>query len=147
MWKNLLKAARYSRECHAGQLRAHGEPYYKHPMAVARLLWYRGHSEENLIIAAYLHDVVEDSGVALSTIQLEFGEQVAAYVSAVTKNPGESREAYFRRIKAAGAKAMALKLADRDHNNSQLSLAPKTATALREKARAKTALMLQIFSE
>jgi (p)ppGpp synthase/HD superfamily hydrolase len=147
MWKEMLRAARFARWAHAGQKRAHGGPYYRHPMAVARSLWKGGHREPALLAAAYLHDVLEDTPVGPAALEAAFGPEVLRLVSVVTKAKGEELEAYYRRVKAAGAAAMALKVADRGHNNSELKFAPPEMVTLREKAKRKTAMMLKVFSE
>jgi GTP pyrophosphokinase len=145
MWKVILKAARFARARHAGQKRAHGTPYFGHPKAVARSLWDAGRRDEAVIAAAYLHDVVEDSGVALDTLMHTFGLPVAHLVGAVTKRKGEAHEAYYERVRAAGESAMALKYHDRMHNNSELDKLPPEKAYIREKAEKKTAAMLAVF--
>lgn len=144
MWKRMLKAAKFARKAHGDQRRAHGAPYYKHPMAVARILWNKGYRGA-VIEAAFLHDVCEDTGLKPILLFESFGLHVARLVGCVTKMKGEPREEYFRRIKDGGKEAMALKLADREHNNSELELAPPECESLRKKAKEKTELMLKIF--
>ena len=143
---SLLKAAKFARLAHAGHKRAHGAPYFGHPRAVAKSLWKAGYRGAT-ISAAYLHDTVEDCGVTFETLETLFGAEVTRLVRAVTKAKAETHEEAYRRIKAAGPEAIALKRADRAHNNSELHLAPPEATALREKAARKTALLEKIFSE
>src|SRR6476660_2823081 len=71
-------------EWHAGQERKSGEPYVVHPIEVAILL-SRMSVDTEAIIAALLHDVVEDSAVSLDTVRAEFGDRVALLVDGVTK--------------------------------------------------------------
>lgn len=79
-------ALRFAERAHRGQQRKGGdEPYILHPITVATLLAASGASED-LICAAYLHDVVEDAGVELEEIAGWFGEEVAGMVAAVTED-------------------------------------------------------------
>lgn len=71
---------------HEGQIRKSGEPYFTHCFEVFKILkdeW--GVTDENFLIAGLLHDTVEDTGVSLKKIQLDFGDEVANLVSGVTK--------------------------------------------------------------
>lgn len=146
MWKTLLKAAKFAKVAHFGQVRAQMTPYYKHPMAVARRLWDLGHRDVSVLTAAYLHDVIEDTEHTAKDLYIEFGVKVATLVMDVTKVPGEPSERFYARIKGAGDSAMAIKMADRACNNAELHLAPASFTTLREKAAKKTALLEKIFS-
>src|SRR5262249_51430933 len=77
-------ALRFAERAHRGQQRKGGdEPYILHPITVATLLAASG-GDEDLICAAYLHDVVEDAGVELDEIAAMFGDEVAAMGAAVT---------------------------------------------------------------
>lgn len=73
-------------------------------------------------IAAWLHDIVEDTDVKLRDVEENFGEEVARLVGAVTSEPGENRKIRnaltYPKIKKAGPKAIRLKLADRLANMS-----------------------------
>lgn len=144
MWQSILKAARFAKKAHAGQVRKHGEPYFNHPKAVARLLWHAGHREPELIKAAYLHDTVEDCKVDVLDLWGLFGEQVALLVSAVTHRKQETYEESILRIKAAPPLAAILKKADREHNNSQIHLLPDGHPAI-EKAKYKTEIIKRLL--
>lgn len=144
MWKALLKAARYARKAHAGQKRAHGTPYFEHPCAVARGLWESGRREPALLMAAYLHDTIEDCGETAAALTREFGPETARLVTAVTKAPTEGYESYYGRIKAAGELAMALKLTDRRENGKDLRHLPE-GHPLRTQYPGKLAAMLAAF--
>lgn len=150
-WKKLLKAARFARKAHEGQKRADGTPYIRHPMGVARMLWDRGHRELDLLRAAYLHDVLEDAKptrAELLDMYGYFGWDTMTLVSAVTRdNKAETYEEFYRRVKAAGPLAVALKRADREYNNKDLEHAPAECVKLREKAAIKTALMEKVFAD
>ena len=71
-------------KAHAGQLRSSGEEYVIHPLMVAKILVELG-MDTDTIVAALLHDVVEDTPLELSDVSKEFGPEVAALVDGVTK--------------------------------------------------------------
>ncbi len=148
MWKKLLKAARFAKKAHAGQTRAHGTPYFSHPAAVARMLWNWGERDSEMLQAAYLHDTLEDTDTKLLTLVQEFGVRTSWLVAVLTKQKGESKRAYFERIRDAGPAAQALKFADRTHNNSELKFVtnPVLHAHLSAKAAEKTALMREVFT-
>ena len=78
------QAYRYADECHLGQMRKSGEPYIAHPLETA--LFLAGlHLDTHTIVAALLHDVVEDCGVSLEEIDRRFGPEVSKLVDGVTK--------------------------------------------------------------
>src|SRR4051794_35590973 len=135
------KALERSIEWHEGQYRKSGEPYVVHPIEVAILL-SRMSADTESIAAALLHDVVEDSGVPLSTISSEFSDRVGRLVDGVTKlgqiqwngeGDADSRE---RAAQAENLRKMFLamiddigvvliKLADRLHNMRTLDYMPR----------------------
>lgn len=134
-------ACEFSREAHAGQFRASGEPYVIHALAVADILAQINLDEETLA-AALLHDVVEDTDVTLNDISSRFGEAVARLVDGVTKldaiEVGRLTERDVRRyqINAEAMRKMLLamvedvrvvliKLADRLHNMRTLGALPE----------------------
>lgn len=112
-------------ESHAGQVRESGEPYISHPIAVACILLDIC-MDTDTIVAALLHDVVEDTGVGLDVIAKKFGDEVANLVDGVTKirqvplNTKEEQKAEtIRKILMAMSKdirVIIIKLADRLHN-------------------------------
>jgi (p)ppGpp synthase/HD superfamily hydrolase len=95
-------------------------PYTHHLEAVERVLRDFGVEDIDLLVAAWLHDVVEDTSVKIRDIVENFGEDVAELVRAVTNEPGQNRAAKFAatfpKIRNAGARALKLKLADRIAN-------------------------------
>ncbi len=115
---------------HADVVRQSGEPYISHPLAVAQILAEIGLDDVTLA-AALLHDVVEDTGIALEEISEEFGPVVAEIVDGVTKLDRmrfESKEAAqaasMRKMLVAIAKdlrVLYIKLADRLHNMRTLA--------------------------
>lgn len=140
----ILKAAKLAKKLHAGQTRKHGTPYFTHPAGVARRLWEAGHKNHNLIAAAYLHDVIEDTTATPEMVLREFGPAVHRLVMAVTKAKDENLPGYYARVKKAGEEAVCLKMADRAHNNSELCHLPAGDPTV-EKARKKTEAMMSAF--
>ena len=82
--EKIRKAYELADKAHGGQTRLSGEPYISHPLAVASLVAELGLDTDS-IIAAILHDAVEDTDVKLSSIKTEFGADVALLVDGVTK--------------------------------------------------------------
>lgn len=121
----LREAIALSEKAHAPQKRASGDPYFEHPFAVAMILADMKLDDES-IITALLHDVVEDTPVSLDTIKLQFGEDIAKLVDGVTKltkiefQPDHIRQAEnFRKLLIAMSediRVLIVKLADRLHN-------------------------------
>lgn len=121
----ICRAFRFAYCLHEGQLRASGEPYIAHPVAVAGIL--RDLGGGNAVIAAgFLHDVVEDTDVTPEEIEARFGPEVRQLVEGVTKlgklnfsSKTEQQAENFRRMFLAMAKdirVILVKLADRLHN-------------------------------
>jgi len=81
MSNKVKKAAIFAAKCHKGQVRKYtGKPYIVHPAAVAHTINSFGY-DDDMICAAWLHDVVEDCGISLDTISDMFGHRVANLVS------------------------------------------------------------------
>jgi GTP pyrophosphokinase len=126
----LFKAYDYAENAHANQKRASGEPYFIHPCAVAEILMDLG-LDAATIAAALLHDVIEDTDSTVEDIRKEFGEEVLALVSGVTKlekivfkSKEDENAENFRKIFVAMAKdvrVIIIKLADRLHNMRSLN--------------------------
>jgi len=97
-------------------------PYAHHCSDVEYILRLFGECREELLAAAWLHDVVEDTDQKLRDVEENFGEEVARLVGAVTSEPGESRKVRnaltYPKIRKAGPDAIRLKLADRIANVS-----------------------------
>lgn len=114
---------------HRDQLRKTGEPYIIHPIAVARIVANELELGANPIMAAFLHDVVEDTSYTLEDIRQRFGDDVAFLVGVVTKQKREGNEQSkqidnFRQMLASvhyDIHALLIKLADRLHNMRTLS--------------------------
>ncbi len=123
----LVRAAlEMAREAHAGQVRnaSGGRPYIDHPLAVAEHLSQHLSGEE-VLAAALLHDVVEDSELTVADVRDRCGERVAEIVAALTDDesidPYEARKTEHRgRVEAAGDEAIAIYAADKLTNVSML---------------------------
>jgi GTP pyrophosphokinase len=112
-------------EAHEGQRRVSGEPYISHPVAVARIL-AEMRMDSKSIIAAILHDVIEDTPTAKEQIAQQFGDEVAELVDGVSKltqidfrSKAEAQAENFRKMMLAMVKdirVIIIKLADRLHN-------------------------------
>ena len=87
-----------AREAHMEQRRKSGEPYIMHPVAVAKIVAEELRLGANPIIAAFLHDVVEDTPYTVEDIAERFGDDVAFLVNVVTKKKKKSTAAYSSQI-------------------------------------------------
>ena len=127
-------AIEFSRAAHQGQMRRSGDPYISHPIAVARLLAPL-HIDAQAIIAALLHDVVEDTAITTEQVAEKFGKPVAELVEALSKidklqfeTHQDAQAENFRKMLLAMARdvrVILIKLADRLHNMRTLeSMAP-----------------------
>lgn len=123
--ERVQKAVEFAARAHEGQSRASGEPYVAHPLAVAAIL-AELHLDTDTIVAAVLHDVVEDTSYTLADIETEFGATIALLVDGVTKldrlevrTREEEQAENLRKMFLAMAKdirVILIKLADRLHN-------------------------------
>ena len=127
--ERLRDAFEFAREAHSPQRRKSGEPYIIHPVNVARIVAEELELGVDPVIAAFLHDVVEDTPYTIEDIKERFGDEVAFLVGVVTK---EKKDKYvqskqvdnFRQILASmqyDVRALLIKLADRLHNMRTLS--------------------------
>jgi guanosine-3',5'-bis(diphosphate) 3'-pyrophosphohydrolase len=118
-------AYQFADSAHRGQLRASGDPYITHPVAVAGIL-AELHLDYPSIVAALLHDVIEDTPTAKAEIAQRFGKQVAELVDGLSKldqitfqNKAEAQAESLRKMFLAVAediRVIVVKLADRLHN-------------------------------
>ena len=121
----LIRAWRVGADAHAGQTRKSGEPYITHPVAAATVLAEQGVDIETLV-AAVLHDTIEDTPLTRDEIAADFGVTVAELVEGVTKldklqfqDRQEAAAESFRKMMLAMARdlrVILIKLADRLHN-------------------------------
>jgi len=121
------EAIAFARRVHAGQKRANGRAFMSHPMAVLQIL--RAASDilpHVAYVAAILHDTVEDGRATVQQIRLEFGNETADAVEALTRTPlprgadiMDHEQAYLARMAQAHARLpfiLHIKMADRLHN-------------------------------
>ena len=128
------KAIDYAIQAHDGQFRSSGEEYVCHPLQVALILVQLGMDTET-IVAALLHDVVEDTEATLADLTREFGANVAFLVDGVTKieklafsTKEEQQAENFRKMLLALSKdvrVIIIKLADRLHNMRTIGARPE----------------------
>ena len=122
--EDIHKAYLFASRAHEGQERHGGKPYIEHPLAVAALVSeHYVSAHEDMVMAALLHDVVEDTPYTLEDIWDKFGERVARLVRDLTdpeQEEGETRNQYFKRVRARwpgfSQEAKVIKCADRLHN-------------------------------
>ncbi|MBQ2838237.1 MAG: bifunctional (p)ppGpp synthetase/guanosine-3',5'-bis(diphosphate) 3'-pyrophosphohydrolase [Muribaculaceae bacterium] len=122
--QRIKDAFELAREAHKTQFRKSGEPYILHPIAVARIVAEELELGANPIIAAFLHDVVEDTDFTLDDIRKRFGDDVAFLVGVVTKKKKDRYERskqvdnYQQILESVqfDVRALLIKLADRLHN-------------------------------
>lgn len=128
----LDEAIAFAAIAHAGQIRKHtGEPYVMHPIHVMRLLWDGDIRGTDILIAALLHDVVEDTAVNLLTIERRFGLEAASIVNELTDVytkeafPDKNRETRKRlereRIALTSPTAQTIKYADLISNTESIA--------------------------
>lgn len=133
---NLVRRAYYyAEQAHDGQTRRSGEPYVTHPLAVAGILSSM-HMDHQSLMAAMLHDVIEDTGIPKKALAKQFGDTVAELVDGVSKltqiefgSREEKQAENFQKMALAMAndiRVILVKLADRLHNMRTLgALAPE----------------------
>ncbi|MEQ5836565.1 RelA/SpoT family protein [Marinobacter sp. NFXS9] len=119
------RAYYYAEQAHEGQMRRSGEPYITHPLAVANILADMKLDHQSLM-AAMLHDVIEDTGIPKDALSEQFGEAVADLVDGVSKltqiefrSRAEAQAENFQKMTLAMARdirVILVKLADRLHN-------------------------------
>ncbi len=129
--RHVYRAYLFGAEAHEGQQRMSGEPYITHPLAVARILAQMRMDYQG-IIAAILHDVIEDTPTAKEQIATEFSSEVAELVDGVSKitqmdfaSKAEAQAENFRKMMLAMVKdirVIMIKLADRLHNMRTLGV-------------------------
>ncbi|MBB6677656.1 RelA/SpoT family protein [Cohnella lubricantis] len=121
----IREAYEYAEEAHRGQLRKSGEPYILHPLAVAEIL-VNMQMDVVTVMAALLHDVVEDTNVTVDDVREKFGETIAGLVDGLTKlekihfrSKEEQQNENYRKMFLAMAndiRVILIKLSDRLHN-------------------------------
>ncbi len=127
----IRRAYYYAEQAHEGQFRRSGEPYVTHPLAVAGILCEM-HMDPQSLMAAMLHDVIEDTGITKTAIKSQFGTSVADLVDGVSKlnkmtfsSRAEAQAENFQKMAMAMAKdlrVILVKIADRLHNMRTLEV-------------------------
>jgi guanosine-3',5'-bis(diphosphate) 3'-pyrophosphohydrolase len=130
---NVYRAYLFGAEAHKGQMRKSGEPYIHHPLEVAHILAGM-HLDSRSLMAAVLHDTIEDTATAKDQIATEFGDDVAELVDAVSKisqmrfrTKEEEQAENFRKMLLAmtrDIRVIMIKLADRLHNLRTIGALP-----------------------
>jgi GTP diphosphokinase / guanosine-3',5'-bis(diphosphate) 3'-diphosphatase len=123
--EHVREAIEFSRAAHQGQMRQSGDPYVSHPIAVARILTPL-HIDAQAIIAALLHDVVEDTEITSDQVADKFGKPVAELVDGLSKldkirfeTQEDAQAENFRKMLLAmsrDVRVILIKLSDRLHN-------------------------------
>ena len=132
---NLINRAFFlAKEAHQGVRRRSGEPYLLHPIAVAKIVIEEIGLGVKSVVAALLHDVVEDTEYTVEDIERIFGQKIASMVDGLTKmsgvfNADTSEQAeYFRKVLLTlshDVRVILIKIADRLHNMRTLDYMPK----------------------
>ena len=131
----IRRAYAFAAAAHEGQRRLSGEPFIEHPLSVARIVAELGLDTTSLV-AALLHDTVEDTPVSLEDLRTEFGDEVVRIVDGLTKieaigfktREHEQAENVRKMVVAMAGdiRVLLIKLADRLHNMRTLSALPPT---------------------
>ncbi|MEO5857602.1 MAG: HD domain-containing protein [Pyrinomonadaceae bacterium] len=128
---NLLHAASFAAQAHTGQTRKgeRGEPYINHPLEVANLIAnVGGVTDIDVLMAAILHDTVEDCGVTGEEIANLFGKTIAGYVLEVTDDKSlpkvERKRLQIEHAPHLSAGAKTVKLADKISNINDITNSP-----------------------
>ncbi len=126
-------AYKQAERAHVGQSRVSGEPYISHPLAVARIV-FELNMDHRSVMAALLHDVVEDTTVSIEQITEQFGDDVALLVDGLSKlthlkfkSRAEAQAANFQKMLLAmvdDIRVVLIKLSDRIHNMRTLGVMP-----------------------
>ena len=132
-WNYIKRAFFLAKEAHSGVRRRSGEPYLLHPIAVAQIVLDEIGLGVKSVVAALLHDVVEDTDYTVEDIEQIFGAKVASMVDGLTKmsgvfNADTSEQAeYFRKVLLTlsdDVRVILIKIADRLHNMRTLQFMP-----------------------
>ena len=133
--RNLINRAFFlAKEAHQGVRRRSGEPYLLHPIAVAKIVIEEIGLGVKSVVAALLHDVVEDTDYTIEDIERIFGQKIASMVDGLTKMSGvfnadtSAQAEYFRKVLLTlsdDVRVILIKIADRLHNMRTLGYMPK----------------------
>ncbi|MBR0339106.1 MAG: bifunctional (p)ppGpp synthetase/guanosine-3',5'-bis(diphosphate) 3'-pyrophosphohydrolase, partial [Alistipes sp.] len=132
-WNMIKRAYFLAKEAHSGVRRRSGEPYMLHPIAVAQIAVDEIGLGAKSVIAALLHDVVEDTDYTVEDIEHIFGPKIASMVDGLTKMSGvfnaetSAQAEYFRKVLLTlsdDVRVILIKIADRLHNMRTLQYMP-----------------------
>ncbi|MBR7183130.1 MAG: bifunctional (p)ppGpp synthetase/guanosine-3',5'-bis(diphosphate) 3'-pyrophosphohydrolase, partial [Alistipes sp.] len=133
-WELIRRAFFLAKEAHQGVRRRSGEPYLLHPIAVAKIVIEEIGLGVKSVVAALLHDVVEDTDYTVEDIERIFGQKIASMVDGLTKMSGvfnadtSAQAEYFRKVLLTlsdDVRVILIKIADRLHNMRTLGYMPK----------------------
>ncbi len=97
---------------HKGQTRRGGEPYSIHPIDVVEILQFLGVTDDDILCAGYLHDVLEDTKYSSDMIKSNFGDRVFGIVNELTFPSNVSDSEYWEKCSAMSSDAKWVKMAD-----------------------------------
>lgn len=131
--RNIQAAFELAVEAHSHQRRKSGEPYILHPIAVAKICTQEIGLGPTAVIAALLHDVVEDTPISLGDIRVKFGDRIADIVDGLTKldsayNNESPQAENFKKVLSTlveDVRVVLIKMADRLHNMRTLGAMPR----------------------
>jgi GTP pyrophosphokinase len=131
--RNMRRAFELGLEAHSHQRRKSGEPYFFHPIEVARICVSEIGLGPTAAVCALLHDVVEDTDITLADIRAEFGDKIASIVDGLTKLdglynvPSEQAENFKKVLSTLveDVRVVLIKIADRLHNMRTIGPMPK----------------------
>jgi len=141
--EQVMRAYEFGATAHSGQTRLSGDPFISHPLAVAQILADM-HLDSQAIVAAILHDVIEDTETPITELDAQFGNEIATLVDGVSKldqmqftSRAEAQAESFRKMMLAmigDIRVILVKLADRLHNMKTMDSMPtdKQARIARE---------------
>ena len=119
------------------------KPVLLHSIQVAEMLWERGFPQD-VVIAAVLHDVVEDTDITIDDVRQSFGHQVAVYVDALTVSDTQDIMQSFARTAELGSEALSIRAADLIQNSYYYHLA---STDMQKRLRDKFVYFMELSGE
>lgn len=119
------------------------KPVLLHSIQVAEMLWERGFPQD-VVIAAVLHDVVEDTDITIDDVGQSFGHQVAVYVDALTVSDTQDIMQSFARTAELGSEALSIRAADLIQNSYYYHLA---STDMQKRLRDKFVYFIELSGE
>jgi hypothetical protein len=119
------------------------KPVLLHSIQVAQMLWERGFPQD-VVIAAVLHDVVEDTDITIDDVGQSFGHQVAVYVDALTVSDTQDIIQSFARTAELGSEALSIRAADLIQNSYYYHLA---STDMQKRLRDKFVYFMELSGE